>query len=111
VGDLAGKHGGKIMTPDSFTTSFVDPYLSTDPSSAAFFGGLGFVIHTSNTTRMTCANFMMVGGANGTSGNATATGNMTMPSATGTPEFPGSAGKTGATFGIVFVAIVFSLLF
>jgi hypothetical protein len=98
------------MTPHSFTTSFVDPYLSTDPSSAAFFGGLGFVIHTSNTTRLTCANFEMVGGANGTSSNATSTGNMTMPSATGTPEFPGSAAKSGAGFGVVLMAIVISLL-
>ncbi|KAF2437265.1 Cu,Zn superoxide dismutase-like protein [Karstenula rhodostoma CBS 690.94] len=111
VGDLAGKHDGKIMAEGSFTTSFIDPYLSTDPNSVAFFGGLGFVIHTSNTTRLTCANFEMVGGANGTSGNATSTGNVSMPSATGTPEFPGAAARTEATFGIVFLAVVLSLFF
>lgn len=98
------------MTSDSFTTSFVDPYLSTDPSSAAFFGGLGFVIHTSNTTRLTCANFMMVGGGNGTSSNATSTGNATMPSATGAPVFPGAADRLGATYGIITAVFVFMLL-
>ncbi|KAJ4329544.1 hypothetical protein N0V95_010197, partial [Ascochyta clinopodiicola] len=29
VGDLAGKHGGKIAAPGSFSTMFVDGFLST----------------------------------------------------------------------------------
>jgi len=92
VGDLAGKHGGKIMTEGSFSTSFVDPYLSVEQGSAGFFGGLAFVLHTGNTTRITCANFEMVGG-NGTSPNGT----MGMPSPTSSDpaEYTGAATKLG----------------
>lgn len=110
VGDLAGKHGGKITTQDTFTTSFVDPYLSTDPSSDAFFGGLGFVVHTGNTTRLTCANFVMVDGGNSTSPNTTSTRNSTMPSATGTPKFPGSAARIGGSGGTIILVLLFCLL-
>ncbi|KAJ4292405.1 Cell surface superoxide dismutase [Cu-Zn] 4 [Kalmusia sp. IMI 367209] len=109
VGDLAGKHGGKIMAQGSFMTSFVDPYLSTDPGSAAFLGGLGFVIHTSNTTRLTCANFEMVGGGNMT-GNATASMNGTIPTATGAPEFTGVAAKIGTMAGVVVGTLLVCLL-
>ena len=64
VGDLAGKHG-MIMTGPTFSTSFNEPYLSTDPGSPYFFGMKSIVIHTSNTTRLTCANFMMGQAASG----------------------------------------------
>ena len=70
VGDLAGKHG-KIMSGPTFSTQFVDNYLSTDPSSPYFFGQKSLVIHTSNTTRLTCANFMMSAGSGS---SATASG-------------------------------------
>jgi hypothetical protein len=53
AGDLAGKHGGKIMTPNTFTTSFVEPYLTTAQGSPFSFAGLSFVLHSSNTTRLT----------------------------------------------------------
>ena len=109
VGDLAGKHGGKIMAQDNFTTTFVDPYLSTDPNSNAFFGGLGFVIHTGNTTRLTCANFEVVSNGNGTSGNATSTGNVILPTTTGISEFPGSAANMGISTGVAAVAVLASL--
>ena len=79
TGDLAGKHG-MIMTSPTFSSGFVDTYLSTDPSSPYFFGQKSIVIHASNTTRLTCANFMMSGGA----------GTSTMPSggASSTPSSP-----------------------
>ncbi|KAH7370962.1 superoxide dismutase [Pyrenochaeta sp. MPI-SDFR-AT-0127] len=104
VGDLAGKHGGKITTPSNFSTSFVDAYLSTEEGSAGFFGGLGFVLHSGNTTRLTCANFELVEAGNGTSGNAS--GTVTVPSATGTttPEFTGAAVTMGAGVGALAVA-------
>lgn len=116
MGDLAGKHGGKITTASEFQTAFTDAYLSTDPSSAAFFGGLGFVVHTGNTTRLTCANFEMVGGGSG-SGNGTmptATGSMSMPMPSGTstggpPMFTGAASKVGVGVGGVIVVALFGL--
>jgi hypothetical protein len=99
VGDLAGKHGGKIMTVGNFSTSFTDAYLSTDPASPAFFGGLGFVLHSGNTTRLTCANFVMV---NGTSPSGTM-----MPSATGSMPamYTGAAEKVGAGIGALAIAV------
>lgn len=58
VGDLSGKHGNITMT--DFTSQYTDAFLSTDPSSPAFFGNLSVVIHTSNVTRITCANFQIM---------------------------------------------------
>lgn len=78
VGDLAGKHGNITMT--NFVAQYSDAFLSTDPSSPAFFGDKSVVIHTENTTRITCANFMMMGGSgmsNGTKTNGTSMGNGT----------------------------------
>jgi hypothetical protein len=105
AGDLAGKHGGKIMSPGNFSTSFVEPYLSTQPGSAYFFGGLSFVLHSSNTTRLTCANFVQVNGS--LSGNGT-----TMPSGTGPggPQFTGVATKIGAGAGALAVALAAAFL-
>lgn len=94
VGDLAGKHGGKIMTEGSFSADFVDPYLSVVQGSQGFFGGLAFVLHTGNTTRITCANFEMVGVGNGT-GGANGTVGVPSPTESGLPEYTGAAGKVG----------------
>lgn len=103
AGDLAGKHGGKIMAAGSFETEFVEPYLTTAMGSGFSFGGLSFVLHSMNTTRLTCANFVQV---NGTAGNGTT------PSATSPPggEFTGTAGKTVAGLGALGVAVVAALL-
>jgi hypothetical protein len=61
------------------------------------------VLHSANTTRLTCANFVMV---NGTSGNATAT-----MSATGAPsQYTGAAVKVGAGVGALAVAVAAALL-
>jgi Cu/Zn superoxide dismutase len=84
VGDLAGKHGGKITTPGAFSTQFVDAYLSVVEGSPGFFGGLAFVLHTGNTTRITCANFDLVQGANSSAGSPS-------PTESGMPEFTGAA--------------------
>lgn len=103
VGDLAGKHGGKIMTNGSFATSFVDPYLSVQMESPGFFGGLAFVLHTGNTTRITCANFEAV------NGNATAS----VPSPTGSgtmPEFTGAAGKLEGSIAVLVGGVVAALM-
>jgi hypothetical protein len=105
VGDLSGKHGGKIMTENTFTTTFTDPYLSVEEGSDGFFGGLSFVLHTGNTTRITCANFERVQGGNGTAPNGT----MSTPSPTGVPEFEGKASKIGGG-AVALVAGVFAAL-
>jgi len=93
VGDLSGKHGGKITTNGSFVTAFVDPYLSVQTESSGFFGGLAFVLHTGNTTRITCANFEAVGG--NATGGANGTTGLPSPTDSTMPQFTGAAGRLG----------------
>lgn len=93
VGDLAGKHGGKITAQGTFSTQFVDPYLSVVEGSPGFFGGLAFVLHTGNTTRITCANFELVQGGNGTGGTNDSTGVPPSSTQSGAPEYTGAARK------------------
>jgi Cu/Zn superoxide dismutase len=110
VGDLAGKHGGKITTEGNFSTSFVDNFLSTEEGSPAFFGGLAFVLHTGNTTRITCANFEAQGSAgNGTAGNGTSGGNATATSTGATPEFTGAASHLTASFVVAFAGFAVAM--
>lgn len=110
IGDLAGKHGGKINSTGNFTTTFVDAYLSTEEGSSGFFGGLGFVLHSSNTTRLTCANFELVDAGNGTTGNATGTAIVPSPTGTTPPEFTGAAVKMSAGIGAAAVAVAAMML-
>lgn len=101
TGDLAGKHG-KIMSSPTFSTSFNEPYLSTDPSSPYFFGSKSVVIHTSNTTRLTCANFVQ--GGSSTIASA--------PMSTPSPLYTSSASKAfvgSAVMGVIAVAGIFML--
>lgn len=80
-------------------TSYQELYLSTTPGSPYFFGDKSLVVHRSNTTRLTCANFVLVQG----NGTASGTGG-----ATPTPSaFMGAAGKDGVNallVGLVAVA-------
>jgi len=63
AGDLSGKHGN--ITTASFQRSYSDLFLSTDPASPYYFGNKAIVFHSSNATRLTCANFVQL--ANSTS--------------------------------------------
>lgn len=113
AGDLAGKHGN--ITTQSFSASYTDPYLSTIPGSEYFFGDKSIVVHATNTTRLTCANFQLVGGSgsnstNGTSGSPGSPGTPTSP--TSPPQFTGAASKVMAASGLVggAVALLAALL-
>ena len=93
VGDLAGKYGK--ITANPFLARYSDSFLSTDPSSPAFFGDKSIVIHSSNTTRLTCANFQQVSSTNSTlNGTSPAT-----PSQTVVPYNPGSGADALSSFG------------
>ncbi|KNG52525.1 cytosolic Cu/Zn superoxide dismutase [Stemphylium lycopersici] len=109
VGDLAGKHGGKIMTEGSFSADFVDPYLSVVQGSKGFFGGLAFVLHTGNTTRITCANFEEVLGAGNATGGANGTVGVPSPTESGLPEYTGAASRVGGG-ALGLAACVFAAL-
>ena len=67
------------------------------------------MLHTGNTTRITCANFEQQGG-NGTAGNGTSGGNATATSTGGVPEFTGAAGKLTAGVGAVVAAFAVAML-
>ncbi|KAI5953892.1 SOD4 [Candida margitis] len=69
AGDLAGRHG-KIQG-QSFSTEYVDNYISLNPDSKTYFGNLSVVIHFANSSRITCSNLTEIeskeGGSNETS--------------------------------------------
>jgi hypothetical protein len=79
AGDLAGKHGN--ITTATFSATYTDLYLSTDPNSSYFFGNRSIVIHSNNATRLTCANFVMSTNGSSSGTNMTASGSAS-PSST-----------------------------
>lgn len=60
VGDLSGKHGN--ITEQEWSQEYLDIYTATRPDSNAYFGNLSIVVHLSNKTRISCANFTQVSG-------------------------------------------------
>lgn len=58
---------------DSVLYSYLDLYLSTDPASPYYFGDKSLVVHSTNTTRLTCANFMSAASVTSASPTASAT--------------------------------------
>lgn len=100
VGDLAGKYGN-ITAAGDFTAAYTDAFLSTDSSSESFVGGKSIVIHTSNATRITCANIVMAGG-NATTSSGTANGTVPANPTYSGPVQTGGAGS--ATYGGLAVA-------
>lgn len=118
AGDLAGKHGN--ITASTWTVQYSDNFLSTVPGSPYFLGDKSVVIHTSNATRITCANFVLQNG-NGTSSGSNSTGSgsgsgsnatatVTVPTPSVTP-FEGAAAKAFASAGVMGAAIAFVALF
>lgn len=131
TGDLAGKHGNITTSPFQISyvlhclpTSacgssawltiphrFLDLYLSTVQGPASFFGNRSIVIHTSNTTRLTCANFTLTSGnstsSNGTApnGNGTVTGSNPVPS-----PFTGGAAAAIVSAGAIIAGFAAFLL-
>ncbi|KAI9699127.1 MAG: hypothetical protein M1836_003316 [Candelina mexicana] len=86
VGDLAGKHGNITTSP--FNQNYIDKYTSTQSGLGAFFGNRSIVVHTSNTTRLTCANFVC-SFPNGTTPSGS--GNSSTTTKPATPTFTGGA--------------------
>lgn len=66
AGDLAGKHGN--LVGPSFETSYIDEFLSLNPSDPAFVGNnRSVVIHDIANNRLTCANIELEVESNSTS--------------------------------------------
>ncbi|KAI1503654.1 superoxide dismutase [Biscogniauxia marginata] len=62
VGDLSGKYGK--ITSDPFTATFHDDYSSLSEGLGSYFANRSFVIHFANKTRISCANFAVLGSNN-----------------------------------------------
>ncbi|KAL8838039.1 MAG: hypothetical protein Q9170_002275 [Blastenia crenularia] len=108
-GDLAGKHGNITTSP--FQTTFLDLYLSTARGPGSFFGNRSIVIHTSNTTRLTCANFTLTSG-NSTSSNSTVSGGngtVTGSNPVSSP-FTGGAATAFVSAGVIVAGLIAFML-
>jgi hypothetical protein len=66
---LSGKHGDIADTArdKNFQVTYLDLYVSTDPTSPTFFGNRSVVVHAGNGTRLNCGNFTKQAATNGTS--------------------------------------------
>ncbi|KAL8973239.1 MAG: hypothetical protein Q9183_000092 [Haloplaca sp. 2 TL-2023] len=107
-GDLSGKHGK--ITSDPFNTAYLDLYLSTQQGPSSFFGNRSIVIHTSNTTRLSCANFTLTSGAD-TGSNATIPGgNGTVAGGSPPAPFTGGAAAAFVSAGAVLAGVAALML-
>ncbi|KAI0596264.1 superoxide dismutase [Biscogniauxia sp. FL1348] len=59
VGDQSGKYGK--ITSDPFTATFHDDFTSLTEGVGSYFANRSFVIHFANKTRISCANFAILG--------------------------------------------------
>lgn len=108
VGDLSGKHGK--ITSDPFEATFHDEFGSLTIGSNASIQDRSFVVHFSNKTRITCANFAAAGYGNSTPTYPTTGG--PLPTATSTPtNTPVMAGANVLNVGAGLVALGLSALF
>ena len=68
VGDIAGRHFN--ITGETFSAEIDDNYISLNPDSKAYIGGLSVVIHSSNNSRLTCANLKEESSSSGSATNS-----------------------------------------
>ena len=59
--------------------SYLDLYTSTEAGLGAFLGNRSINIHSSNTTRLTCANFTLTSGSGSNTTVSSPTGGATPP--------------------------------
>lgn len=97
VGDLAGKHGNITTSP--FQTAYLDLYTSDLGDAMTFFGNRSIVVHSSNLTRLTCANFSLIAGTATNSTGTAATSSGSSASATATGAAVRNVVGTGAVIG------------
>ena len=82
--------------------SYLDLYVSTQSGLGSFLGNRSINIHTSNTTRLTCANFTLTSGSGSNTTVSPPTG------ASGPKPFTGGAATRMVSAGAV-AAGVFAL--
>ena len=93
--------------------SFLEPYLSTTAGSPYYIGDKSFVFHASNTTRITCANFVAGSGSTVPHPAGTTPAAFT-GSATGSSEpaaFTGAATQMIASGSLIACALAVAMSF
>jgi len=111
VGDLAGKHGP--LKGSSFSTSYVDQYLSLNPNDPAYVGNLSVVIHAADNSRLACANITKeTSSSNSTGGNNGGSNSSSNGSSNSSSSASSSinAGMINGVSGAVLGAMVAGLL-
>lgn len=98
--DLATNHHG----------SFLDLFLSTHQGPASFFGNRSIVFHTSNATRLTCANFTLTSGNSTSSNGTSSSGNGTVVGSNPPAPFLGGAATAFVSAGAIIAGLVAFLL-
>ncbi|KAF2748127.1 Cu,Zn superoxide dismutase-like protein [Sporormia fimetaria CBS 119925] len=98
TGDNSGKYGN--LTTPAHSQEYLDLYSSTNPEDPSFFGNLSIVVHFSNKTRITCANFTLAeGSAQPSSGYSLPTG---APNSTHSAHPTGTGDASSTTDGATF---------
>ncbi|KAI1330971.1 superoxide dismutase [Xylariaceae sp. FL0255] len=108
VGDLSGKYGA--ITSDPYTATFHDDYTSTQEGMGTYFFNRSIVVHFANTTRITCASFVVSdAGCNTTTPSASSTTPLPTGTSSATPSAtPPPTGGVG-TLGVFEVLAVIPL--
>ncbi|KIW95045.1 uncharacterized protein Z519_03626 [Cladophialophora bantiana CBS 173.52] len=113
-GDLSGKHGNTSHLTSSasadsqavgtFQAMYLDLYVSTDPSNAAFFGNRSVVVHSANGTRLNCGNFVQMMTQDSTTGGNSNETNTTAPTTSQTNNVAAAVGAMSWESVVVFAA-------
>ena len=85
--------------------SYVDLYASTEAGLGAFLGNRSINVHTSNATRLTCANFTLTSGSGSNTTVTSPTGGATPPQ-----PFTGGAAASFIGTGAVIAGLLAFLL-
>ncbi|KAK8088244.1 superoxide dismutase [Apiospora hydei] len=102
VGDLSGKYGA--ITSDPFEVTYTDIFGSMNNGANASVPDRSFVIHFSNKTRISCANFQV--DASGPSGTVPVPTSSATPGSNSTPTSPTSSTSPVVTAGANVLQVV-----
>lgn len=103
-----------LKFPEINHTRYLELYASNVAGIGAFLGNASINIHTSNVTRLTCANFELTSnGTNNGTNSSSSTNSTTVSTSTPKPSsFTGGASEYVASIGAVaasFLAFAFFL--
>ncbi|KAK5108407.1 hypothetical protein LTR62_008363 [Meristemomyces frigidus] len=96
VGDLSGKDGA-MASGASFSASYTDLYISTQPNTPAFVGNRSLVIFFANMTSLTCANFTTPGSGGSSAGSLSWSVGSGLPAASSTASPVASSSLVGSS--------------